>query len=260
MSGRVQLTLSGAHAVVTLDNLERMNAMTVAMWHDLAQVFERVAALPEVRLVVVRGQGKHFCAGGDISEYPGFRFTEQGLTRFHEEQVWVGLDAILNCPVPVIAVIEGNCMGAGLEIASCCDVRLASEDSRFGAPIAKLGFPMAPRELRLVASRLGTSLAADVLLAAQILAAPRLYATGFLHALASAGALQELAQQKVTQMLQLAPHAARMNKHGLRCLQSGDEAAWARWAEEAYGYASSPEHREGISAFLEKRPPRFSQG
>jgi enoyl-CoA hydratase len=74
--------------------------------------------------------------------------TKPALRAFHEDDVWGGLQAMLDCDVPIVAQIEGNCMGAGVEIASCCDIRIAGATAKFGAPIAKLGFPMAPREAR----------------------------------------------------------------------------------------------------------------
>ena len=257
MSGQVGLVRQGAVARVTLSRPERFNAMTRDMWRQLASVFGQLKADPDVRLVVVAGAAGHFCAGGDISEYPAFRFDPESLRAFHEEDVWGGLQAVLDCPVPVVAMIEGNCMGAGLEIASCCDIRLASETAKFGAPIAKLGFPMAPRELQLVASRLGASLASDVLLGAQVYEAHRLVASGYLHAAVPDAELLVLVEQRVDQMLKLSSLAARLNKQGIQALLAPDSDAMRDWVARAYDYADHPEHREGVAAFLAKRPPSF---
>ncbi|MEY2994360.1 MAG: hypothetical protein RL357_1295 [Pseudomonadota bacterium] len=257
MSGKIRLERSGAVARVVLTRPARMNAMTREMWSQLAQVFDGLREDTALRLVVVSGEGGHFCAGGDIFEYPAFRFDSIQLRAFHEEDVWGGLSAVLACPVPVIAMIQGNCMGAGLEIASCCDIRLAAESARFWAPIAKLGFPMAPRELQLVASRLGTSVATDLLLGAQVYEASRLVATGYLHASVPDGELTERVEQRVSQMLRLSPQAARLNKRGIQALLEPDPETMRTWVERAYDYASSAEHREGVSAFLEKRLPSF---
>jgi enoyl-CoA hydratase len=95
-----------------------------------------------------RGGRRIFCAGGDISEYAVVPLRRASLREFHENEVWGALQAMLDCDVPMVAQIEGACMGAGLEIASCCDMRIAGDTAKFGAPIAKLGFPMAPREAR----------------------------------------------------------------------------------------------------------------
>ncbi|MFZ3219623.1 MAG: enoyl-CoA hydratase/isomerase family protein, partial [Rhodoferax sp.] len=136
-TGHVELELDGALAYVTLSHPGKFNAMSRTMWRELRAVFEGLQKAPGVRCVLVRGEGGHFCAGGDIAEYPAFRFTPQSLRAFHEDDVWGGLQAMLDCDVPIVAHIEGNCMGAGVEIASCCDLRLASASARFGAPIAR---------------------------------------------------------------------------------------------------------------------------
>ena len=143
--GSVIVDVAGRVASVTLCNLPKLNAMSRAMWRELRAAFETIAANRSLRCVVIAGQGGHFSAGGDISEYAAFRFNEASLREFHEGDVWGGLQAVLSCDLPVVARIDGNCMGAGLEIASCCDIRLASSSARFGAPIARLGFPMARR-------------------------------------------------------------------------------------------------------------------
>jgi enoyl-CoA hydratase/carnithine racemase len=235
-----------------------MNAMTRAMWRQLRQAFLQLQTDPRVRVVVVRGDDGHFCAGGDIAEYADFRFQSESLRDFHENDVWGGLSAMLACDVPIVAQIEGNCMGAGLEIASCCDLRLASEDARFGAPIARLGFPMAPREAALVARAVGESTARAMLLAARVFDAPALLARGFLHELLPASALAGSAQELAAQMSALAPQAARANKRTLRELAPQAPEALERLVASAYDYADCSEHREGVSAFMQKRRPHFT--
>lgn len=245
----------GAVARVVIDRPARFNAMTRQMWLDLKSVFTEIRAKSDVRCVVLQGRGEHFCAGGDISEYPAFRHDATQLRVFHEDEVWGGLQAILDCDVPVIAAIRGNCMGAGVEMASCCDLRMASNEARFGAPIGKLGFPMAPREAMLVAGALGEGFARAMLLGAQIFNAESLLGNGYLCGVVTpdewAVAIQKLEQQ----VLSLSTLSARLNKQTLRALgaQGLSEDVLAR----AYDYAAHEEHREGIAAFLEKRSPRF---
>ena len=138
MSGQVLLELDGPIARVTLSHPGKFNAMSRAMWRQLREVFTGLQHDAGLRAVLVRGEGGHFCAGGDIAEYADFRFEVQSLRSFHEDEVWAGLSAMLDCDLPVLAQIEGNCMGAGVEMVSCCDLRLASASARFGAPIALL--------------------------------------------------------------------------------------------------------------------------
>jgi enoyl-CoA hydratase/carnithine racemase len=251
LSGQVQLALQGALAFVTLSHPGKFNAMSRLMWRQLREVFEDLQQRQDLRVVLLRGEAGHFCAGGDISEYPGFRFDAASLREFHENDVWGGLNAVLDCDIPVLAQINGNCMGAGMELASCCDLRLAGRSARFGAPIAKLGFPMAPREAALVARVAGEVTAREMLLAAAVLDAPTLAQRGFLNRICEDDALEAEALAAAWAISLLAPQAARQNKQTLRHLATVQVPA------DAYAYADTAEHREGVTAFMEKRQPRF---
>lgn len=257
MSGRVHLERQGALVSVTLSHPGKLNAMSRAMWFELREVFLGLQADAAVRVVLLCGEGGHFCAGGDIAEYTDFRFEVDSLRAFHENEVWGGLSAVLDCDIPVIAQIEGNCMGAGVEIASCCDLRLAAASARFGAPIARLGFPMAPREAALVAAAAGELSAREMLLAARVLDAPTMLSRGFLTEVCADPDLAATCQERAQAMARLAPQAARMNKRTLRQLRGQGGAALAQLVAGAYDYADSAEHREGIAAFMAKRPPNF---
>lgn len=272
-TGHIRYTLddthAGAVARVTLVNPGKLNVMTRTMWRELRKVFTTLARSADVRCVVVAGEGASFCAGGDIAEYPDFRFEPGSLRDFHEEDVWGGLAAMLACDVPMIAAIEGHCMGGGMEIASCCDIRVAAEHAQFGAPIARLGFPMAPRELLLVARAAGELTAREMLLEAAVFDADEMKARGFLSRVVPRTELLAHVSARADRVAKLAPQAARMTKRTLRQLLADDmqntasaQAGQAQPAIEtvvrsAYDYAGGAEHREGVQAFLEKRPPRF---
>jgi enoyl-CoA hydratase len=266
MSGTIRLEQDGHLAAVTIDHPARFNAMSRAMWAQLKTVFEQIQLSADVRCVVIQGEGAHFCAGGDISEYADFRFQAESLRHFHEVEVWGGLQAMLNCDVPILAQINGNCMGAGVEIASCCDIRLSSSSAQFGAPIAKLGFPMAPREAALVTRELGATVARQMLLAATLFSPAELLACGFLSQVVAGEQLAAQAQAMADRMASLAPSAARLNKQTLRALNqplAHDLPAGvatdsiASFTSDPYAYADSAEHREGVMAFLQKRKPVF---
>ena len=254
VSGRVVCRIEGPVARVTLHHTGRFNAMTRAMWRELRAVFEGLTNARDLRCVVIAGEGDHFCAGGDISEYRDFRFDEATLRGFHENDVWGALDAMLACDLPIVAEIRGHCMGAGVEIASCCDLRLAAVSARFGAPIAKLGFPMAPREAQLVAGALGELTAREMLLAATVFDAAEMKARGFLSQVCPDASLAAAVASQVGRIERLGPQAARLNKQTLRALRAAPPAALL---SNAYRYAPSAEHREGVAAFMAKRPPQF---
>lgn len=255
MRGRVHLVIDHTLARVTLSHPGKFNAMSRAMWRELKAVFTELQTRTDLRGVVVAGEGGHFCAGGDIAEYPGFRFDADSLRDFHENDVWGGLNAMLACDLPLLAQIDGNCMGAGVEIASCCDIRVAGTGARFGAPIARLGFPMAPREARLVAREAGLATAREMLLEAAVLDADEMKARGFLHAVRPDAEVAAEVQARALRIARLAPQAARLNKQTLRALAEGQDAD--ALVGQAYRYADQAEHREGITAFMTKRQPVF---
>ena len=256
--------------LVTLRHEGRLNAMSRAMWRQLRSVFESIQRNADVRCVLIQGEGEAFCAGGDISEYPAFRFDPELLRDFHENDVWGALQAMLDCDVPIVAHIAGACMGAGVEIASCCDMRVAGTSARFGAPIAKLGFPMAPREAQLVLSAVGEVAARQMLLEASTFSATDMRVRGFLNRVVADDLLADDALASACRIAALAPAAARMNKQTLRALKvplaqyqqaltaiNTEANAAVQAAVDPYAYASNAEHREGITAFLAKRAPLF---
>jgi enoyl-CoA hydratase/carnithine racemase len=256
MSGQIQLEIDGPLARVILSHPGKFNAMSCAMWGALKNVFDDLQQRRDLRCVTLQGKGGHFCAGGDISEYAGFRFDADKLRHFHEVQVWGGLNAILQCDLPVIAQIEGNCMGAGLELASCCDIRIAGQSAQFGAPIAKLGFAMAPREAALVGRAVGDLTAREILLEAAVLNAALMQQRGFLNVVVPDVEVADTVLQRMRRLQGLAPQAARSHKQTLRALAAPSPAI-ERLVETAYDYANSAEHREGIEAFVAKRKPVF---
>ena len=254
--GEVQLRYEGERselAIVTIANPAKLNAMSRHMWQQLRSVFNSISGNKDAGCVLISGTScgdiKAFSAGGDISEYPSFRFNEASLRDFHETDVWGGLQAMLACDVPIVAQIEGSCMGAGLEIASCCDIRIAGASAKFGAPIAKLGFPMAPKEAEVVIRAVGELTAREMLLEAAVLDAPTMLQRGFLNRVVADADVANAAMQSVNRILALAPQAARLNKQTFRGLNNSSP----------YAYADSAEHKEGISAFMAKRKPIWTQ-
>jgi enoyl-CoA hydratase len=258
MAGSVALDAGGDVARLTLANPGKLNAIDMAMWRELRVLFERLQALPEgeaPRALIVCGAGGQFASGGDIAEFAQFRFDEARLRDFHEEDVAPALQALLDCDIPLLAQIEGACLGGGLEIAACCDIRIAGSSSRFGAPIARLGFPMAPGELAILSRVVAAPLLREMLLEARLFDAPRALAAGLLHEVVADAEVAARALERAQAIAQLAPQAARINKRTLRQVARGGPGTDERHAH--YAYAASAEHREGIAAFLAKRAPRF---
>ena len=260
-TGRVSLRphahLDGV-AVLCFENADKLNAVSVAMWQQLRALMEGLAERePGLRAVIVRGAGGTFVSGGDIEEFPAFRFDEQRLRHFHEQVVAPALEAMYRCDIPLVAQIERVCVGGGLEIACQCDIRIAGHGTRFGAPIARLGFPMAIDELAGVVRVAGWATAAEILLEARLLDAGSAHQRGLVQRLIDDDGVAAEAEATAARIAAGAPLAARLNKRTLRLIapqpvfSEADRRALA-------AYASGPDHREGISAFLEKRKPRFT--
>ena len=256
MSGSVRFDAGGADGIarITLSNPGKLNALSVAMWRELGASIEALAAA--TRVLIVAGEGGNFAAGGDIEEFPDFRFDAATLARFHEDLVLPALQAMLACDTPLVAQIDGACIGGGLEIAACCDIRIAGASSRFGVPIAKLGFPMAPSELEIVAAVMGATTLRELLLEARVLDAGEARDRGFVTRVVADERVAAEAQHAAERIAQLSPQALRLNKRALREFATPRLSSAERRAAH-YNYADSAEHREGLAAFNDKRPPRF---
>jgi enoyl-CoA hydratase/carnithine racemase len=245
-------------ARVVLANPGKLNAIDIAMWRELRALFDTLQRLPIAgapRAIVVSGAEGQFASGGDIVEFASFRFDEARLHDFHEHIVAPALQAMLDCDIPLFAQIDGACIGGGLEIAACCDIRVCGAGSRFGAPIAKLGFPMAPGELALLVQVAGAATLREMLLEARLFDAARALQLGLVHAVVADDAVAAQTLQRARHAALLSPQAARINKRTLRQIGAGGPSDAERRAH--FGYADSAEHREGVSAFIEKRPARF---
>lgn len=255
----IRLEAADADGIATLriSNPGKMNALSLGMWRELRAVFEGLHEHEDPpRVIVVRGAGREFVAGADIEEFPQFRFEPESLAAYHEDIVAPALHAMLDCDVPLIAHIEGACIGGGLEIAACCDLRLCEPASRFGVPIARLGFPMAPAEVEIVSHILGQTLLRELLIEARLLGAAEAHERGIVTRVIEADALEAEVGRVAHSIAQLSPQAMRLNKRVLRAFaRPAFSDAEARAAH--YAYADSDEHREGLQAFIEKRPARF---
>lgn len=262
MPGHIHYQPADAHGIarIVIAHPGKLNALDTTMWRELRGVFDTQVPADAPRVIVVQGEGGSFVAGGDIEEFPNFRFDAGTLAHFHEDIVGPALWAMLACDVPLVAQIAGACVGGGLEIAACCDIRLCGESSRFGVPIAKLGFPMAPAEIEIVARVVGETTLRELLLEARVLSAHDALQRGLVTRVTPDELLAQEAQHCAERMAALSPQALRLNKQALRQFaHGGNNGGTSSRAEREphYAYAPSQEHREGLAAFNERRPPQF---
>ena len=256
-TGQVRLEREDALAVVTLSHPGRLNAITVAMWEQLRGIFEALAVDDSVRCVIVRGADGQFAAGADIREFPMARGDLQRVRHYHQQVLAPALAAVANCPHPVVAQIEGVCVGGGLEVACQCDLRIAGASSRFGVPINRLGFPMAPDEMRGLLALAGRAATLAILLEGRVFDSAEAQSLGLLTRVVPDADVAAQARASAERIMRGAPLAARINKRQARRLLQGEPLGEADY-QDFFSYAESRDHREGVGAFLAGRPPVFT--
>jgi enoyl-CoA hydratase/carnithine racemase len=245
----------GDIATVTLFNPDKLNALNAAMWQRLRETMNELSADSSLRCVIVRGEGPVFAAGGDLEEFRTARATVDLALAYHEA-VGAALVAIESCPHPTVAAILGPCVGGGLEIACACDLRIAGETARFGAPIMKLGFSMYPGELTGLLRLAGPEVTKEILLEGRLLSAAEAYAKGLLTRVAADGEVLREAQMTAARIAAGAPLVARWHKQWIARLM--EERPLSEEEKRAsFAFLDTQDYAEGLAAFLEKRPPRF---
>jgi enoyl-CoA hydratase/carnithine racemase len=256
--GRIIATREGAVATVSMDNPGKLNALTVAMWQELARVMRELSADEDLRCVVIRGAGdKAFAAGADIAEFAAVRNTRERVQQYHREHVHGALQSVAECRHPVVAMIHGPCVGGGLEIACQCDLRIAGESGRFGVPINRLGFSIAYDELAAVLPVVGRTAALEILIEGRVLDAKEAYSKGLLTRVVADASLADEVQATVKRICTGAPLVARWHKQFIRRLTPRAEALTAQEIEDSFAYFDTQDFREGYAAFMEKRQPKF---
>ncbi len=257
MDGKIDIDIDGTIATVTLANPDKLNAINAAMWRALEAGMRQLAANDGIRCVILRGAGEEaFAAGGDIEEFRTVRATVDDALHYHEGLVAAALDAIRACPVPTIAAIRGACIGGGLEIAGCCDLRIAGASARFGAPINRLGFSMYPGEMAGLLALVGPAVLLEILLEGRILDAREALQKGLLTRVVDDGKVMDEARASAARIAAGAPLVARWHKEWVHRLMRGTPLTEAE-KRAAFAFLDTEDYREGLAAFREKRTPRF---
>jgi len=254
----VSVTRSGAVATVLLCTPGKLNALSVAHWEALRDALRDLPKQQGVRCIVIRGADGNFAAGADISEFSSVRANvEQGVL-YHEATVGGALAAIAECEVPTLALIEGACVGGGLEIACTCDMRIAGAGSRFGVPINRLGFPLAYGELTAMLGLVSRSVALEILLEGRVFGADEAYAKGLLTRIVPDVDVEKEAYAAAERIAAGSPMAARANKRWIRRLAPIQEALSEDEIRQHFAFFDSADYKEGVRAFLAKTKPQFS--
>ncbi len=241
----------GATAVLTLDYPERRNALAMPMRQRLVDALEAIEADRDLRAVVITGAGGTFSAGGDIS---GMNVADvaTGRERFRLTHRLVRL--LIKGSKPVIAAVEGWCVGAGLSIAMCCDTVVAADDARFAAGFGKIGLVADLGLLHTLPARIGQGRARQILLYGEQIDAARAEALGMIDHIVPPGTALQAALARAALFHAAAPLPIAMTKEHLAV---GLDAAleWERGTQSMLFLTA--DHAEGKAAFLGKRPPVF---
>ena len=254
MSDLVRLKRMGPLQQVTLDRPARKNALTVRMWQALEETL-RQAADQGIRALVLTGAGGSFCSGNDI-EALGSTLADPASARTFHGMVERVLDALEKLPLPTIAALDGACFGAGLMLATACDLRVASPTARFCAPPAKLGLVYGISETNSLVRLIGAARAKDLLFTGRVVSAKEACALGLIERLTEGTAL-DAALALAQEIIALSPSSHRASKRLASAAAAREpRAPWMdQLRDEA---AATADFREGRAAFLAKRPPRFS--
>ena len=258
MNGEILVTRAGPVATVLLSNPAKLNALTVAMWRDLASVMRQLSDDDGLRCVVLRGAGTAaFAAGADIAEFATLRNTvEQGKV-YHRELVYGALRAVGECRHPTVAMIHGACAGGGLELACQCDLRIAGESARFGVPINRLGFAIAYDELAAVLPLVGRAVALEILVEGRVWNADEALAKGLLTRLVTDAELAAETEATVQRVVAGAPLVARWHKQFIRRLTPKPAPLSEAEIHANFDYFNTEDYRIGYDAFMSKKTPRF---
>lgn len=248
----------GDRLVVENRNAARRNALTPEFYDGLHHALRLAADSPRIGAVLLMGEGDFFCAGGDLSMLITAQSMDGDSRRARIDELNDLIRAVVHCPRPVIAVVEGGAAGAGLSLALACDMVISARDARFTAAYVTAGLVPDGGLTATLAAGLPPQLAAQMALTGQPVGAERLHALGLINELTDPG-------EAIMAAMALADHLARGPadaQAAIKRLMTGARAAIFEAQMEAERDAmalalAAPEAAEGITAFLAKRPTDF---
>jgi enoyl-CoA hydratase/carnithine racemase len=254
---RLRYEKDGAIAWLIADNPTRMNALTASMWEALPAALGKAVADHDVRVVILRGAGdKAFSAGADISEFESARTGESAKT--YDALNDAAFNALLACQKPTIAMIHGFCLGGGLGLALCCDLRIADETSQFAIPAAKLGIGYNARWVRPILAAVPVSKAKELLFTGRRYRSADAEAMGLVSQLVPKDELLATVRSLAEEIAANAPLSVAAAKLVIGEIARHPETADIQALDKAVAACfESQDYAEGRRAFLEKRKPEF---
>lgn len=257
MSGRVRIEREAGLAWLIFDHRARHNAITLDMWRALPDACAELDADESVRLVVMRGAGDDaFVSGADISQFEENR--SGPAVSDYDEATRAAFHSLETVSKPLVAMIRGYCIGGGLAIALKADLRYAGDDARLAIPAARLGLGYHAEGLETLLRLVGPSAAKEIFFTARRFDASEACAMGLVNAVVPAGELEDHVRRVASRIAANAPLTLRAVKLTLRELMRSDAERDQASIDAAIAECfASDDYREGVRAFLEKRPPAF---
>jgi enoyl-CoA hydratase/carnithine racemase len=254
--GALEFEIDGPVATLTLSRPASRNALNVAMWRAIPPLMSRAADEPAVRVVIVCGAGGDFASGADIAEFPTV-FADRKAALAYGSLIETATGALASLEKPVIARIDGYCIGAGLAIALASDLRIAALGARLGAPPAKLGLIYSLSDTRRLVDAVGASTAKAMLFTGALLGADEALRLGLVDEIHGPEDLTAAVAVKARAIAALSSHSIRRAKTLVSMISLGrrEETDETRgWFAEA---ATGADFAEGLAAFQARRPPAF---
>ncbi|WP_019143197.1 enoyl-CoA hydratase/isomerase family protein [Noviherbaspirillum massiliense] len=254
-NGQVHLSIRDGIASIVFDRPEARNAMTWAMYEELASICERISKDPAVRVATFRGAGgEAFVAGTDIEQFRAFTGGDDGVA--YEKKIDAQIEQIERLPMPTVAIVEGWAIGGGLAISAACDFRIATPQASFGVPIARtLGNCLSMANTARVLAAFGVSRAKRLLLLADTIGAEEAKECGFVTEIAEAAELDAKAEALCSRLAKNAPVTMRASKEAMRRIVTEGLPPGEDLIRACYG---SKDFKAGVEAFMEKKRPVWS--
>ena len=249
--------VDGAIATITVRRPKALNALNAAVLRKLLEFIVAMSADPSVRVLQLTGEGdRAFIAGADITEFIGASPSDALTIAARIKRV---IDAVTDCPKPVVAIVNGFCLGGGLELALACDIRIASTNAQFGLPEIKLGImPGGGGTVRLTKIA-GSSVARMLTMTGNLISASRAFELGLIASVHEPEMLSGAAQALSRKIASLPPFALAQLKSSLNIAIDANTEAACQAEIKAFALCYfTKDKEEGANAFLQKRPPIFT--
>lgn len=248
----------GAIGWITFNNPARRNAVSMAMWEALGDIVGNYAADDAIRVIVLKGAGdKAFVSGADISEFEEKRSSPKTTKAYHEVSGKAN-EALRHVGKPTIAMIRGFCVGGGVSVALGCDLRLASDNSRFGVPAAKLGLGYEYDGVKRLVDVVGPSFAKEIFYTARQYSAQEALAMGLINRMVPDAELEATVRETAASIAVNAPLTVGSIKiivdEAVKDESARDMALCQQVVDRCF---ASEDYAEGRSAFMQKRKPMF---